>query len=363
MTADDKVPSETDPVSKQRLMEEPPAKRTLEAIELAAPVTSADRGRIYESFFFEGHRRRPYLSRFVVLMILSSLIAGLGLVNDSAAVVIGAMLIAPLMTPLLASSAAIVEGWPRRVGESLLTILLGAGLGIGVGIIIALLIPRIQSEVLLPGEILGRTEPNIVDLAIALAAGAAGAYVMVRSEAASALPGVGIAVALVPPLATVGITFGIGETELASGALLLFATNWLAIVLAAGIVFALVGFGAHRGVRGRFEGGLAAVGLIALLIVLVIPLGLNAVERWGDSAKNREASEVVREWDATLAVENLVVDTTVDPTQVRLQVSGRSAPDSTDELAQLLADRLEEPVFLRIRFRPEFSAGSVALDE
>jgi hypothetical protein len=71
----------------------------------------------------------------------------------------------------------------------------------------------------------------------------------------------------------------------------------------------------------------------------------------------------VHAWDTTLDIESLVVDTTVEPTQVRLRVSGRSAPDSTDELAQSLADRLEEPVFLRIRFRPEFSAGSVALDE
>lgn len=337
-------------------------RRRLDPIELAARVTPAERQRVYESFFFEGDRRRPYLNRFIILMILSATIAGLGLVNDSAAVVIGAMLIAPLMTPLLANSAAIVEGWPRRFGESLLIVLLGAALGILVGIVIAQAVPRIQSEMLLPAEILGRTEPNLVDLAIALAAGAAGGYVMVRSEAGSALPGVGIAVALVPPLATVGITLGIGRTDLASGALLLFATNWLAIVFAAGVVFALAGFGAHRNVWGRLQGSLAGVALVALLFVLAVPLGLNAVQRWGDSNANRIATEILSEWDSALTLENLIVDTTTKPTQVVVDLAGATAPVDTDVLADSLASRLEEPVVLKVRFRPEFIAGELALD-
>ena len=347
---------ETDPIDAIR------AKRRIDPIGLAEPVSLSDRQRIYESFYYEDERRRPYLSRFVILMVLSATIAGLGLVNDSAAVVIGAMLIAPLMTPLLANSAAIVEGWPRRFGESLLTVLLGAGLGILVGVLIALAIPRAGTGLLLPGEILGRTEPNLVDLGIALAAGAAGAYVMIRSEAGSALPGVGIAVALVPPLATVGLTLGIGRTDLASGALLLFATNWLAIVFAAGVVFALAGFGAHRDTLGRFQGGLAGIGLVVLLVVLAIPLGYNAVERWGDSKANRVAAEVVNDWDPTMTLENLVVDTTVDPTRVTVDIAGSTAPQETEALADSLASSLEEPVVLRLRFRPEFVAGEVGID-
>ena len=336
--------------------------RRIEPIGLAEPVSLSERERVYESFYYEDERRRPYLSRFVILMILSATIAGLGLANDSAAVVIGAMLIAPLMTPLLANSAAIVEGWPRRFGESLLTVLLGAGLGILVGIVIALAIPRAGTAWVLPGEILGRTEPNLVDLAIALAAGAAGAYVMIRSEAGSALPGVGIAVALVPPLATVGLMLGIGRTDLASGALLLFATNWLAIVFAAGIVFALAGFGAHRGARGRFQGSLAGAGLVVLLIILAVPLGINAIQRWGDSNANRIAAEVINEWDSSLALENLIVDTTADPTQVVVDLAGSAVPEETDALADSLASSLEEPVILRLRFRPEFVAGEIGID-
>ena len=77
----------------------------------------AERRRIFDDLFFEGERRRPYLSRFVVLIVLSALIAALGLANDSAAVVIGAMLIAPLMVPLMGMAYATTMGWPRRMGK------------------------------------------------------------------------------------------------------------------------------------------------------------------------------------------------------------------------------------------------------
>ena len=160
----------------------------------------------------------------------------------------------------------------------------------------------------------------------------------------------------------VGITLGIGRTDLAGGALLLFATNWLAIVFAAGVVFALAGFGAHRGTRGRFEGGLAGVGLMVLLLILAVPLGLNAVQRWGDSNANRVAAEVVNEWDPTMALENLIVDTTTEPTQVLVDLAGSTAPQETDALADSLASSLEEPVILKIRFRPEFVAGEIGVD-
>jgi uncharacterized membrane protein len=105
-----------------------------------------------------------------------------------------------------------------------------------------MIIPRMGPDTPRPEQVLARTSPNLVDLGFALLAGAAGAYVTVRTEAGSALPGVGIAVALVPPLATVGIALGADRGELTFGALLLFVTNFAAITLAAGLTFALTGF-------------------------------------------------------------------------------------------------------------------------
>ena len=177
-----------------------------------------ERARILDELFFEEDRRVPYLWRFVSLIVFSSSIAAFGLVNDSGAVVIGAMLVAPLMTPILGLAAATVQAWLARQVESLAIIGGGALLAVGVGWVMARVLPEVDADVTLPGELLARTAPNLLDLAIAVAAGAAGGYVLVRKEAGSALPGVGIAVALVPPLATVGITLGLGRTDLTDGA-------------------------------------------------------------------------------------------------------------------------------------------------
>ena len=166
----------------------------------------------------------------------------MGLINDSAAVVIGAMLVAPLLIPIMALSAAVAEAWPRRQLESLAIVLGGALVAIGVGWLTAALTPRVGSGAILSGEILARTNPNMLDLGIAIAAGAAGAYITVRSEAGSALPGVWIAVALIPPLATVGITLYADQSTLAGGAAVLFVTNLAAMVLAGGITFMVAGF-------------------------------------------------------------------------------------------------------------------------
>ena len=113
-------------------------------------ATPEERARIFDALFFEGEQRIPYLQQYFALMLLSAAIAAFGLVNDSAAVVIGAMLVAPLMTPILAVAAAIVHGWGRRALESLLIVGGGALAGIGVGIAIGWLIPSLHTGLPLP---------------------------------------------------------------------------------------------------------------------------------------------------------------------------------------------------------------------
>ena len=205
-------------------------------------------------------------------MVLSAAIAAFGLVNNSAAVVIGAMLVAPLMTPILAIAAAVVQGWGSRAIESFAIVGAGALAAIAVGVVVAFITPALRSDLPLPGELLARTSPNLIDLAIAIAAGLAGGFVAVRTEASGALPGVGIAVALVPPLATVGLTAGLGLWDLSLGAMLLFATNLVAIVLAAGLVFVAAGFAAFRDDRGSAQSNLATAILVIAVIVVAVPL-------------------------------------------------------------------------------------------
>ncbi|MEW5988882.1 MAG: DUF389 domain-containing protein [Chloroflexota bacterium] len=175
---------------------------------------------------------------FFVLIVLSAAIAALGLLLNSAAVIIGAMLVAPLMSPIIGVGMAIVLGEASFLRQSLTTALRGMTLAILVGLLSGLARPGQP----LTAELLGRVQPSLLDLGVALFSGLAAAYALCRSEAAAALPGVAIAAALVPPLATVGISWATGYTRQGLGALLLFTTNFVAISSAAALVFLSLGF-------------------------------------------------------------------------------------------------------------------------
>jgi uncharacterized hydrophobic protein (TIGR00271 family) len=181
---------------------------------------------------------RPNID-FYMLISLSAMIAALGLIINSPAVVIGAMLVAPLMSPIVGTGMSIVLGDARFLRLSIGAVIRGALLAIVVGMIGGLLYinrPDLNSE------LMARTQPTLIDLGIALFSGFAGAYALCRSDAAGALPGVAIAAALVPPLATVGIALVNGFFTESLGALLLFTTNFVAISSATAIMFLILGF-------------------------------------------------------------------------------------------------------------------------
>lgn len=207
---------------------------------------------------------------FYALILLASVVAMLGLMQNSSAVIIGAMLVAPLMSPILAVSHSIVLGditTVSRAGESTIK---GIVLAISVAIAVSILIPAQP----VTNEILSRTQPNLLDLLVALASGAAAAYTLSRKHLAAALPGVAIAVSLVPPLVVVGYGLGYGLYGIAGGSMLLFLTNLTAIILAAAIVFMLLGFRPLQAERGRtFRRGLL-LSMIAIIIIAT-PLGFE----------------------------------------------------------------------------------------
>ena len=178
---------------------------------------------------------------FVALISLSTLIAALGLVRDSGAVVIGAMLVAPLMTPLVAIGFSQVQGNEKLVRSALKSVLLGFTLALGIGCIVGLMLHLFAPAVPITSEMYDRGAPNLLDLIVAFASGVAAAYAMGRPNLISALPGVAIAAALVPPIATSGLALAMGDFFLCLGSLLLFATNIVAIVLGTAITFWAVG--------------------------------------------------------------------------------------------------------------------------
>ena len=272
--------------------------------------TEEERKAVLDELFFEGAEWIPYLKRFFALMALSTAIAAFGLIADSTAVVIGAMLVAPLMTPMLAISAAIVYGRLDRIVASATVVATGTLVAIAVAALVVTLAPGTVTAGDLHDQILARTSPGLLDLGIAVAAGLAAGYVLAHRRAGSSLPGVAIAVALVPPLATVGITWRLGATEAAQGAMLLFLTNLVAIVLSAGAVMVASGF-VPRHIRALARGHLTA-GLAVSLLALVaisVPLALHTVEQVRDDQLARLVIDAVPEWDENATVSAIEVST------------------------------------------------------
>lgn len=183
--------------------------------------------------------------RFFFFVAISTLIAGLGLVMDSTAVVIGAMLVAPLMTPILGLGLALVNGDAPLLGKALRAESIGVFVAVFVSFMLGMAIPYFQPT----PEMLSRTEPNLFDLLVAVFAGLAGAYALVDEKVSPALPGVAISTAIVPPLANTGLCIALGAYAGAIGSFLLFFTNFLSILLVSSLVFHITGM--SRGLASK----------------------------------------------------------------------------------------------------------------
>jgi hypothetical protein len=205
----------------------------------------------------------------------------------------------------------------------------------------------------LPAELMARTSPNLLDLGIALAAGAAGAYGQVRRHAADALTGVAVAVALVPPLAVVGITLQLTEWQLAVGAGLLFLANVVGIVIAASATFIAAGFVPGRNPLKGHTQILRAVSwaaIAAIIVVLPMQFGRGAVLPEFDPTE--EVTAVVEEYVAERGSTSEVIDADVEVddgvTKIDVVVASSMAAPLVGPLAELLADYLSSPVQLHL---------------
>jgi len=168
-----------------------------------------------------------------------------------------------------------------------------------------------------PREVIARVQPNLLDLVVALAAGAAAAYGAARRSIAGALPGVAIAVALVPPLCVVGFGLGTGELAIAGGALLLFATNLAGIVLVGALIFVLLGFRPTRAVRADLvKWGIVAA--VAAMLLLTIPLSFTTRSTFEERVLHWRVMSAAEAVEAVAPIELREVDVDVHGDQVRL---------------------------------------------
>ena len=232
---------------------------------------------------------------FVMMMALAAVLASLGLMQGSTAVVIGAMLVAPLMGPLLGAGLAVVQGNLKLFRNASIAIGLGVGIGLVVSLAVGALNPGYEPSL----EIEARGNPDLLDLGIALASGMVAAYAQGRTNVASTLAGVAIAAALVPPLAVVGLALTTGHPVIAGNASILLMTNLVAITLGAGLVFRMLGV---RVPKAEEEGPAWARRAVILLLMgamlLTAPLFLNMLEekqKGQDRPLSYPVSPVVRD--------------------------------------------------------------------
>lgn len=287
---------------------------------------------------------------FFLLVVLSSIIATLGLLGDSPAIIIGAMLVAPLMSPIIGLGLASLTGDRTMVQDAASALIRGALLAVFISFLIGWVNRSLPIVFLaeLPGEILGRTRPGPVDLGVALAGGAAAAFALAMPHISAALPGVAIATAIMPPLCTVGIGLALQRWDIAGGASLLFVTNAISIAFAASLVFFLLGFGSSfRNSKRDIPHSLKVSALLTAL--MLVPLSFISYQFVRDATFSRNIEQVIIdevekvynaelvEWESVVSGSGLQLDLVVRTVDIL------DYEDSV-QLQKNIADRLQRPV-------------------
>lgn len=240
----------------------PSDKESTQYLSAAIPFFSHASQEQYTSLFTNLREESRLSQNFMVLLILAAMIATFGLFINSSSVIIGAMLLAPLMQPIVSLSMGVLRQDTALEIHGAKTIVTGVVFVLATAALIALFTPIEQ----LTSEMASRLSPTILDLFVAIASGAAAAYAKSNEKILGSLAGVAIAVALVPPIAVAGIGLGWADWSMFSTAFLLFMTNLVGIVLAAAFTFAMMGYSPlHLAKKGI---------LIWMLIVAVVAMPL-----------------------------------------------------------------------------------------
>ena len=243
----------------------PKGEKREELIERKLPWLPRATAEEFKKLFTVLRENAKLTSAFVIMMILSTLIATYGLFADSSPVIIGAMILAPIISPIVSFSMGMVRYDKGMLKTGIISVLFGTLVSLFFAAVITISIPmKVHTSV-----IDARLSPNLLDLGIAVVSGIAAAYAHAKEGIAKSLAGVAIAVALVPPLAVAGIGIGWWDWEVFSGAFLLYLTNLVGIILFSGLTFLILGFAPFKRAR------LGLIYGILLILLVAVPLSFS----------------------------------------------------------------------------------------
>lgn len=302
---------------------------------------------LYTNVFADANIDRYYF----IMVVLSCTVATYGLLSNSTAVVIGAMLIAPLMGPILGGALAVATNSNRLLFMSAKAEAFGALTAVILAAVLTLLLPRTE----LTAEVLARTTPTLLDLVVALASGAAGTYALCVKPQSATLPGVAIATALMPPLCVVGIGLAKQDFSVVSGAFLLFLANMIAINVAAIAMFEFAGFSGDSLqdnavplekrktlYRMRYP--------VLLLIIISIPLVGIMYKTYGNARTEKIINASLTESLAAIAPHSTLISVKYQDEKTRYTIDAAFrttkiiTPENIRQMENLLELRLGRPV-------------------
>lgn len=292
--------------------------------------------------------------RYAFLIIISAAISLLGLLMPSVAVLIGAMLLSPLMMPIMGLGFGIATLDFPEIRRAATALIVGATIAVALSVVLIRLSP-VQT---ITSEIAGRTQPTLFDLLVALLSAIAGGYALIRGRGGTVV-GVAIAIALMPPLVVVGFGIATWNWVVFSGAMLLFLTNAITIALTAALVARCYGFGSHLSPRHT---GWQLVLFAVAIGLLSIPLGAGLRRIAFEAVAQRQVRDALLEdFPAGARLSQIEINHSANPVRVRaVMLTPRIEPAADRKLAADLRRRLARPVDVHVdQVRISSETGSV----
>ena len=313
-----------------------------ELVRRSLPILPRASAEQFEDLFKVLRVNSKISTPFMVMMILSTLISTFGLFANSSPVVIGAMILAPIISPIVSFSMGMVRYDVSMLKKGFVTITSGTLVSLAIAAIVALSIPL---KIITP-EIEARLSPTLLDMGIAVSSGIAAAYAHSKESIAKSIAGVAIAVALVPPLSVAGIGIGWWDWEVFSGAILLYATNLAGIILFAGLTFLMLGFAPFK----RAKMGLVYTFIIVILVAVPLSLSFNRIMQEASITRSLEGTTidnvVLRDVKIRFGSQLVVSLRLVGPESVE--------PERIQRIKEEIEDRINRPIVLEVVSAIEF---------